>query len=47
MYMTFECKTNIKKKISERSKQSGYAGDANQPPRPPEPTLDIDIIIPL
>lgn len=47
MYMTFECKTNIKKKISERPKQSGYAGDANQPPRPPEPTLDIDIIIPL
>ena len=46
MYIAFEYKTNIKKKVSERPKQSGYTGDADQLPRPPAPTLDIDIIIP-
>ena len=47
MYIAFEYKTNIKKKISERPTQSGYTGDADQPARPLAPTLDIEIVPPL
>ena len=42
---SFKCKTKIKRKTLERPTQLGNQGDANRPPQPAVPTLNVAVTI--
>ena len=42
---SFKCKTKIKRKTLERPTQPGNQGDANRPPQPAVPTLNVAVTI--
>ena len=44
---SFDYKTKMEGKIPETLSQSGFSGDADQPPQPPVPSVNVEVALPL